>query len=36
VVADERRVRGSVAAACALDQLVLCQWSAHHHWLVQR
>ena len=30
VFADERGVRGAVAAACALDQLVLCQWPAHH------
>ena len=36
MVADERRVRGSVTGACALDQLELCQWSAHHHRLVQR
>ena len=36
VFTDERRVRVAIAVARALDQLVLCQWPAHHHSVVQR
>jgi hypothetical protein len=36
VAADELRVGVRVPALRALDQLVLCQWSAHHCSLLQR
>ena len=34
VVADERGESGGVATTCALDELVLCRWSAHHSVLL--
>ena len=34
VVADERGEGGGVTATCALDELVLCRWSAHHSVLL--
>jgi hypothetical protein len=31
MAADERCVGAGIPGACALDQLVLFQWPAHHH-----